>query len=609
MKFRRDIQGLRGLAFLLVFIFHLNSSWLPGGFIGVDVFFVISGYLMTSIIISQKNNNQFNTSDFYWKRLKRIFPAYIFLIFVVCIIGAFIYLRRDIWTLQKSGLAAALFVSNLLFSRGNSYFGAQLNENPFLHTWSLSIEMQFYFVLPLLLLYIKNKYLSKIFLVIIIVLTAYSTSVIILKGSSSAYFSILTRIPEFLIGSFYSVIFKQKLNFKRIYNNLFAFISLAILVLSAVIINENSFFPGLIAFIPCIAVSNLLVIQRNFISDFFSQKIAVFLGELSYSLYLFHWPIIAFIRYYNDNYILSVNEIVFTILLTFVLGWISYNFIENYFRRKNNTTFKRFLILSFILSGLLILFLPKISDTNKIPDVYTSPSFGLKSHNQKNIETFGDKKSKYSQILLIGDSHALTIKPFLDYIGKRNDFSFSTITTDGLPALAGIKQNEISRDGLKFYHSSQKLVPFTQKNINNNKIIIIDAITFVEPQSIFESLEKLAKSLKPDQKLVVLNTFPSLNHDPIKINRGFIKNTSKEFKLIYRENNKTTLKKMALKFSNVYFYDLSKSTVFIHAPFYNDSIMYYNRSHLNNYGSVTLAKDLEMDFMSFFEPLKMNALK
>lgn len=608
MQFRQDIQGLRALAFLLVFIFHLNSSWLPGGFIGVDVFFVISGYLMTTIILNQKDKNSFSYGDFYLKRLKRIFPAYIFFIFFTLATGAFVYLSRDIWTLQKSGGTSALFVSNLLFSRGDSYFGAKLNENPFLHTWSLSVEMQFYFILPLILMFSPKKHLSKIILSIILISTIYgSFNIYFNHNKSSVYFSLLYRIPEFLVGGFYSFVFKERLSFKRIYNNLFAAGSLIILILSAIFINENSFFPGATALIPTIVAANLLVIDNNFISDFFSKKISIFFGELSYSLYLWHWPIIAFIRYFNDAYPLSTYESIFICFLTLVLSWISYHFIENYFKKRSNLTFKIFFVISFILVGILILLLPKISSINKIPDVYSSPTFGLQSHNQKNIEVFGDKNSRNSKILLIGDSHALTIKPFLNYIGKENDFSFSTITSDGFPALEGIKKEDLSINELNFYNASQNLVKITKENVFKNKIIIINGVTFVEPPSIYKSLEKLAQSLKPDQKLIVLNTFPSLDHDPIKMNRDFVKKTTTKYHLISREENKSALKRLATKYPNVYYYDLSKSKVFQSVPFHRDTLMYYNASHLNTYGSVSLAKDLEKDFMRFFEPFKSSA--
>lgn len=604
MLFRNDIQGIRGLAFLLVFIFHLNQNWLPGGFIGVDIFFVISGFLMTSIIIGQKDNSSFNFYDFYLKRLKRIFPAYLFFMIAVSSVGFFIYLDRDFWTFQKSVGASVLFISNLLFSRGDSYFGARLEDNPFLHTWSLSVEMQFYLLLPLILILTKRKYLSALILLLIVILTAYTDISMYIKNETSAkYFSLPARIPEFMMGAFYSIVLKNKINFARIGSNIFAFLNLAVLILSAFLIDKNTFFPGSLAIIPTAATANLLVANNNFISDFFSKKVPVYFGELSYSLYLWHWPIIAFIRYYNDGYFLSTGEIIFTCIMTFLLAWLSYRFIENYFRKKNNSIFYRYAVSGSVLLASLTFILPKVAEINKIPDVYTSPSFGLNSHNQKKIEIFGDINSKDNKILLIGDSHALSIKPFLNYLGQRNHFSFTTVTTDGLPALKGIKRSEISSFGMKFYDSSQQVAEFTDQNVHKNKIILINCSSFISPMSIYHTVEKMATSLQPDQKLILFSTFPSVDLDPVKINRDYIKKTSRKFKVKINEGNRAAIKKLAASYKNVYFYDLSKSKIFKDAPFYKDTLIYYNRSHINVYGSVSLAKDLESDFMSFFKPL------
>ncbi|AZA47437.1 acyltransferase [Chryseobacterium carnipullorum] len=604
MLFRNDIQGIRGLAFLLVFIFHLNHNWLPGGFIGVDIFFVISGFLMTSIIIEQKNNNTFSFYDFYIRRLKRIFPAYLFFIIIVAAVGFFIYLDRDFWMFQKSVGTSALFISNILFSRGDSYFGSRLEDNPFLHTWSLSIEMQFYLLLPLILIFTKRRYLTALILLIIFFLTIYvDISMYISNETSAKYFSLLARIPEFLVGAFFSLRFKNKISFSRINNNIISSLSLAVLILSAFLIDKNTFFPGTLALIPTVATASLLVVGDNFISDFFTGKITTYIGETSYSLYLWHWPIIAFIRYYNDDYFLSVSEIFFICILTFLLARFSYCFIENYFRKRNNSEFYRYAGYGAVLLILLSLLLPKAAEINKIPEVYTSPSFGVKSHDQKRTEVFGDKNSKHNKILLIGDSHALAIKPFLDYIGKRNGFSFTTVTTSGLPPLKGIKRSEIPSYGMKFYDFSQQFVKFTEQNISRNKIILINCSSFIGPMSIYQSVKKMADTLKPDQKLIVFGTFPSVDRDPVKINRDFIKKTSKKFKVIIREDNKEALKKLAATNKNVYFYDLSKSKVFKNAPFYKDTLMYYNRTHINDYGSVSLSRDLEKDFMSFFKPI------
>src|SRR5690606_25350016 len=216
MQFRNDIQGLRAIAFILVFIFHLNPHWLPGGYIGVDMFFVISGYLITSIILHQKEKGSFNFISFYEKRIKRIAPAYYVAILLIAVAGCYFYLQSDTIRLRSGLYRAVAFLSNQFFASGESYFGAALSENPLLHTWSLAIEMQFYLILPFLLIFIRNKYLPYVISALLLILTAYSTYGLYYTDNFSAiYFSLLSRIPEFFVGVLLSILFLDKNQLSR----------------------------------------------------------------------------------------------------------------------------------------------------------------------------------------------------------------------------------------------------------------------------------------------------------------------------------------------------------------------------------------------------------
>lgn len=158
MNFRKDIQGLRALAVLFVLFFHLNPNWLPGGFIGVDIFFVISGFLMASIVQHKEKKGTFSLSDFYYKRIRRIVPAYYLLLAVIAICSIFVYIGPDIRTIRLNYFWAFLFNSNNYLASASNYFGASSVENPFLHTWTLALEMQFYLLLPLFfILFLKKK--------------------------------------------------------------------------------------------------------------------------------------------------------------------------------------------------------------------------------------------------------------------------------------------------------------------------------------------------------------------------------------------------------------------------------------------------------------------
>ena len=602
MQFRKDIQGLRAIAFFLVFIFHLNSPWLSGGFIGVDIFFVISGYLMTSIILFQKEKNGFGFFDFYVNRVKRIVPVYFFMLLCVCIAGSYIYLFTDIQTLKLSVKESALFISNNYFATGDSYFGAKMTENPLLHTWSLSIEMQFYFLLPLILIFVNVKYLPKVFLILIVALLAYSSyQMEYLDQKGAVYFSLMARIPEFLIGGYFGLKFKNFNSISRGRQNLLAAVSVVCIIGSAYFIDENDNFPGLLAIIPCVAAASLLTFSNNMISEFLSKKIPVYFGELSYSLYLWHWPIMAFVRYKFDDYTFSSLQMLMICGATFLMSWLSYSFIETNLRKTKPKIFYAGFGLLCILLLTSYYSIRKISIKNKIPDYYVKPVIGVASHKDGIIEKLGDM-SKSDGVFMIGDSHALMIKPFLDYIGKKNHFSFETLTCDAYPAIEGIDESEIPREFLHFFKDSQKLIVKTKQKMATSKVIIVNSIGYSRIPSLETSLDKMIASHKA-QKIILIRTFPGLDHNPIKMNNNFTKQNGFEYKLVNFNKNDAFLEKLEKKYDNVFIYNLSKSKIFNEAPYINDTIFYYDRDHINTYGSIKLAKDLNSDFMNFLRPL------
>jgi len=607
MQFRNDIQGLRALAFLFVFLFHLNPSWLPGGFIGVDIFFVISGYLITSILVHQKAKGTFSFLTFYEKRIKRIVPAHFIMLIFVLIAAYFIFLYNDITNLKNSALRTALFISNMLFAKGQSYFGVGLNDNPLLHTWSLSIEMQFYFILPLIIILIKNKYLPYIMGGLIILLSGYSTyEMVVNHATSSMYFSLLARMPEFFVGSLLSLIFINRAPISKNNSLIISTIGLLAIFGSAFYINGESIFPGILALIPTIGTGLLLISNKNIFSDLLSKKVMVHIGELSYSLYLWHWPIMAFMRYHEGKigaYNFTLYEILFISVFTYVLAWLSYTFIENIFRTTGNKKF----ILSFSPAVILLMVLgysiPVLAKKNTMPDEYIKPTFGLESHSKKNIETFGSTHPSYNKIFLFGDSHAGAIKPFLDYIGKHHNFSFKTISTASYPPITGINREEIPTTGMKFYDFAQTLIDTVLTETAKNDIIIINSIGFDRSPSMKVALANFAMSLRSDQSLIILNTFPVIDRNPVRLNRSIVKSTDYKYQVSDRSSNMELIENIASEFDNVYYYDLSKSKVFNSPPFYRDTLTYYDQNHINMYGAIEMAKDLDADFMTLLNRL------
>lgn len=608
MQFRRDIQGLRAVAFILVYIFHLNSSWLPGGFIGVDMFFVISGYLITSIITDQKQKGHFRLLSFYEKRIKRIIPAYYVTLLFIIIAGCYFYLQTDTPRLRSGLYRSIVFLSNQFFAHGDSYFGAKLSENPLLHTWSLAIEMQFYFILPFLLIYTNKKILPYLIGTLLFILTAHSTYILYYSHNfSSVYFSLLSRIPEFCVGVLLSLLFSKVKPPSFKISTVISILGFVGIMLSAFFINENTPFPGVIALIPCLAAGLLLISGDNFVSKFLSSKPMVYIGELSYSLYLWHWPIMAYLRYNNVSHNeFSAYEVVLITILTFVFSWLSYVYVESIFRNQRNKTFVILFLPIVLAVAVLTIKLPSINMNETLPKHYNMTAFGEASHAQDSIETFGSTHASKKNIALIGDSHAHVLKAFLDFIGKKNDFSFKTITTSGFPALEGLRQEDFEGENLKRFLNSQQLMAPTKKLINESDVILINSLDFNRIPSLRDALEGLAKNLKENQKLVIFLTVPVYNVSPLRINKGITKNTNRwvgDLLPVNREKNAKIVQDIAGRYVDVYVYDLSVSKIFDDGPFYQDTILYYDHSHINLYGALNLAREEEEKFMLLINDL------
>jgi hypothetical protein len=251
---------------------------------------------------------------------------------------------------------------------------------------------------------------------------------------------------------------------------------------------------------------------------------------------------------------------------------------------------------------------------NNIPIEYSAPSFGLESHSKDFIETFGKKGSRYNSIFLTGNSHALTIKPYLDYIGHKNNFSFTTITNDSYPPIIGIDKVELIKLdnvnntplGFKGYLD---LLSSTQKEMQRSKIIILHASNWCMIPSMLRALECLIQEKNETQQIIILGTYPTLKeYKFLRKERDYVKRGRKvEVEIIPSNKDRTSILKLVNKYNNVYYFDLSKSKIFKNVPFYNDTIMYYDYFHLNKYGSRELAKDEEKDFMLFFQPILNKA--
>ena len=604
MNVRADIQGLRAVAFFLVFVFHLNPKWLPGGFIGVDIFFVISGFLMTSIILGQKATGSFSFLTFYERRVKRIVPALFFMLLLIALAAYYLYIPADINGLTRSLRRSFLFLSNLYFSEDNAYFGSRFAQNPVLHTWSLSIEMQFYLLLPLLLRFVKNSFLPGLVAALIIVLTGLSCYWLYgQEQATTVYFSLTARIPEFLIGVLTSLLFSGKTFSGRAGLCLCA-VGMAGIVASALLIDEQTSFPGVIALVPCVSIGLILISGGNVLGDLLSSRPFVYIGERSYSLYLWHWPVIAFLRYksgWSTVQDFSLSELLFILLATTVLAGFSYHLVEKVFRnmpvKKGIRYFAPILLL---LVAFLVLF-PRVKSNMQIPPRYAGTTYGKHLQPDDYVESLGDTSARGDRIFLFGDSHALLIRYLMNEIGIARGFGFKTLTTYGFPAIKGIDRSQIPLETRSLFDTSRKVEDLTYECIENSDILVLGCIDFKRSSSMAQALEDLIAQMRPDQKLILFTTYPVLDRHPLKVNGGYRKKTDEPIQVVFNPEYSAFMEELDLKYEQVYRFDLSKSALFHKAPYHNGLVMYYDQMHLNLYGSELLLADIGDELTVFFE--------
>lgn len=604
MQYRPDIQGLRALAVLLVFIFHLNPSWLSGGFIGVDVFFVISGFLVSSIILHKKDKGTFRFLEFYLGRIKRIVPVFLLLLLCVGLVGAWVYVWVDILNLRKTLVAASLFNSNNYFAHLDTYFGASNQENPLLHTWTLSIEMQFYLLLPLFLFFVRKSYLFMVSLMLIVGLLGYSFySSVYLNQQSEMYFSLLARIPEFLIGTLFAIRAESLQARVGKYQNPIAWMALVGIIACAIGFSEQTVFPGLWVVLPCVFTGCLLLTTTSQVNTLFKTKVMVHLGELSYAIYLWHWAIMAFLRYYTMQLDFTLYEMIGITALTYGLSWLSYTYVEHVFRAyPNKVFFPRFIGLAV----LVVLAGGGIYRMNHylfpIPTTYATPTFGMDSHAHQFVAVglYGDDTKKQpDSICLIGDSHALVYKAILDEIGKDHHFSFWSVSNNRYPLFSNINRSDFDKE--TDYETYEKLMEEVKEVTEKSKTIFVASAWLEDIPSLAFAFTSLVESLEPEQRLVILGDYPTLDRNPIRATRDYLYTTdSEEIQVVQASEPQYVLDAIQKNPEQVLYlqFDFDSASTL---PYFNDTLGYYDENHLNTFGSRKIGDWVGKDFMTFAE--------
>lgn len=454
-NFRFDINGLRAYAVILVVLFHFQIIGFSGGFIGVDIFFVISGYLMTKIIITGLENKTFNFLKFYISRSNRIIPALVVLCSVLGLVGWFTLTPLELKDLGKHAATSLGFISNIQYFRETGYFNTASHEKLLLHTWSLSVEWQFYIILPIFLFFVfkltNSKNVLKILFSLCFIISLLLSIYISQTNTSAAFFLLPTRAWEMFSGGLIFLFFNN-LKLSESNKKIIHYFGFLLIIISFILFTGATPWPSFNALLPVLGTF-LIILAANNQSILTNNIVIQFIGNTSYSIYLWHWPIVFYLSYFEKSH--SIIYIIFSILLSIAFGWLSYKFIETPSRNwlsskkmKLSTVYFITLVYICLPISIFVSFFIYNGFPNRLPEnIQTiinkantkNPLFDkcqISSGTQIPECKYGNGEVK---LLVIGDSHAEAMLPSIKK-ALPNNTSALDWTYSGCPTVENIKR-------------------------------------------------------------------------------------------------------------------------------------------------------------------------
>lgn len=411
VKYRPEIDGLRAIAVISVMLFHAGYKEFSGGFVGVDIFFVISGYLITLIIKNEIIADNFRLIGFYERRVRRILPSLYCVIFITIPFSYYWLMPDDLMKFSESLIAVPIFLSNFIFWKSSGYFDTVAELKPLLHTWSLAIEEQYYLIFPYFLIFITKKNNNKLIIIIIILLLVLSIN-LAEWGSKSypsfSFYMLPTRGWEFLFGALSAYMqnyIKKDFYLKELLN----WIGLLLILWAIFNFNNLTINPGYLTLLPTFGTFLIILFCDNnsYIGKILSCKLLVKIGIISYSIYLWHQPIFAIARHRSIEEI-SKNEILILILIIIILGYFTWRFVEKPFRNKEIISSKKLWILVIISSSTILL----IGGSGLITKGFENNYISNLNERQKKIyfQEIDNKKNDSCQFISEKINHEFTRK-------------------------------------------------------------------------------------------------------------------------------------------------------------------------------------------------------
>ncbi len=620
-KYISDIDGLRALAVIAVIFYHAGYKWVPGGFIGVDVFFVISGYLITRNIAFDIEHKNFSFFDFYVRRARRLFPALFVTLLLSLIIAYQLFSPTDLERFGQSLLYANMSLSNFFFMSESGYFDAGSNLKPLLHTWSLSVEEQFYLVWPFLLVglfWFRNKTFILVFLLLSTVASLLASYIYTETNPSVSFFMLPFRVFEFSIGALVLWVEPFKLRQKYIYDFL-TLIGLGLILLSIIVFTHTMNFPGYAALVPSIG-AGLIIYASSFstIGIILRNKIAVGIGLISYSLYLVHWPLIVFYGYWKLGEITDTEKVIF-VAASFVLGFILWKYIERPWRLSRTDDVKTH--FTFIVPALMLLIAFAAANTwgykgfpNRFPDEFQlSKEELLKerhrywSNNDKEIIING--KNGEDNVIVLGNSYGID----LIYSLRENGSNLNIKLLHTSPHCSNFGTLANKKDFLKKCEKTKKII-FAKRNWKD-----IDRI-YLHDNWIVLDLAKLRTTLAEIRTLSDAPIYlfgPKMDYtkpvpDIVRkhMRMSSINKFSQQFQKSYRIEQNKKLKLMLndeyFRAKNIYYVDMlsaqcgdsMKECEIISSE--NQKFLYFDGGHFTKEGAYQFGKKLKVNYPELF---------
>ena len=489
-KYRPDVDGLRAVAVTLVLLFHAGLGF-SGGFIGVDVFFVISGYLITGLILKEQRAGKFSLRNFWLRRIRRIIPAATVVVLAVLVAGVFLLPPRDYEELGRSTIAQQVMLSNVYFWRSTGYFAGSAELKPLLHTWSLAVEEQFYLCYPLLLMLLHRFGRRATFLVLgllavgSLALSQYGVE----HHPSAAFFLLPSRAWELLLGGLVWFLPPPRHVGPRVVAAC-SLLSLSAIVLTGWFYSSATAFPGLPALVPCVATALLIYsnsLRLSFPATVLAVRPVVFLGLISYSLYLWHWPVLSFMRYRFGDQIPAPLIAAALAGATFI-AIVSWRFVEMPFRRTSHSFSGRFAVARgfvppfAVVVTLAVVVVATDGVSVRLPRSYYPWLYDEDSLSQYEMtadeirgngaRTLGRSSDKGEPLdwLVWGDSHAMAVAPAFEKLSNDCGIRCALITTSGTPPALGVWQLRHGEDETREW--SESVVDFIENRKVRNVVLV-----------------------------------------------------------------------------------------------------------------------------------------